>query len=147
MTVSTAIIIVYTLQRLHNFTHRLVISSLTKRLEVSILPNVHFLWCTTRRSPRRACHEMQPIKLFKKIPAAKLVTCIIFAGFKILLKLGCYTRPSSWVTSSPPSRQPWSRGERFQPSGYIATSAYWAHNTSMRLIRLILARGGQLISP
>jgi hypothetical protein len=30
MTVSTAIMIVYTLQRLHNFTHRLVISSLAK---------------------------------------------------------------------------------------------------------------------
>jgi hypothetical protein len=27
----------------------------------------------------------------------------------------------------PPMRQPWSRGEQFQPSGYIATSAYWAH--------------------
>jgi hypothetical protein len=24
-------------------------------------------------------------------------------------------------------RQHWSRGERFQPSGYIATSAYWVH--------------------
>jgi hypothetical protein len=51
MTMSIAIMIVYTLQRLHNITHRLVISSLAKRLEVSILPNVHFLWCTTRRSP------------------------------------------------------------------------------------------------
>jgi cell division protein ZapA (FtsZ GTPase activity inhibitor) len=30
MTVITAIMIVYTLQRLHNFTHRLVISSLAK---------------------------------------------------------------------------------------------------------------------
>jgi hypothetical protein len=26
---------------------------------------------------------------------------------------------------SPPSRQPWSRRERFQPSGYTAISAYW----------------------
>ncbi len=51
MTVSTAIMTVYTLQMLHNFTHTLVISSLAKRLKVSILPNVHFLWCTTRRSP------------------------------------------------------------------------------------------------
>jgi hypothetical protein len=42
---------VYTLQRLHNFTHRSVISSLAKRLKGSILPNVHFLWCTARRSP------------------------------------------------------------------------------------------------
>jgi hypothetical protein len=32
MTVSMAIMIVYTLQRLHNFTHRLVISLLAKRL-------------------------------------------------------------------------------------------------------------------
>jgi hypothetical protein len=52
MTVSTTIMTVYTLQRLHNITHRLVISSLAKRLEVSILPNVHFLWCTARRSPQ-----------------------------------------------------------------------------------------------
>jgi hypothetical protein len=28
---------------------------------------------------------------------------------------------------SPPSRQPWSRGERFWPSGYTATIAYWPH--------------------
>jgi hypothetical protein len=27
----------------------------------------------------------------------------------------------------PPSRQPGSRGERFRPSGYTATSVYWAH--------------------
>jgi hypothetical protein len=27
----------------------------------------------------------------------------------------------------PPSWQPWSRGERFWPSGYIATSTYWTH--------------------
>jgi hypothetical protein len=25
------------------------------------------------------------------------------------------------------SRQPWSRGERFRPSGHTATSTYWAH--------------------
>jgi predicted Zn-ribbon and HTH transcriptional regulator len=49
--VSRTIMTVYTLQRLHNFTIRLVISLLAKRLEVSILPNVHFLWCTTKRSP------------------------------------------------------------------------------------------------
>jgi hypothetical protein len=24
-------------------------------------------------------------------------------------------------------RQPWSRGKKFQPSGYTATSAYWTH--------------------
>jgi hypothetical protein len=38
MTVSTAVMTVYILQRLHNFTHRLVISSLAKRLKVSIFP-------------------------------------------------------------------------------------------------------------
>jgi hypothetical protein len=27
----------------------------------------------------------------------------------------------------PPMRQPWSKRERFQPSGYTTTSAYWAH--------------------
>jgi hypothetical protein len=42
----------------------------------------------------------------------------------------------------PPSRQPWSKEERFRPSGYTATSAYWAQNTSMRPVRSILARGG-----
>jgi hypothetical protein len=47
----------------------------------------------------------------------------------------------------PPSRQPWIRGDRFWPSGDTATSAYWTHNTSMRSIRSILARGGQPIGP
>jgi hypothetical protein len=47
----------------------------------------------------------------------------------------------------PPSRHPWSRGERFRPSGDTATLAYWAHNTSMRSIYSILARGAQHISP
>jgi hypothetical protein len=51
MTMSMTIMTVYTLYRLHNFIHRLVISSLSKRLEVSILPNVYFIWCTVRRSP------------------------------------------------------------------------------------------------
>jgi hypothetical protein len=52
MTVSTTIMTVYTLRRLHNVNHKLVISSLAKRLKVSILPNVHFLWCTAKRSPQ-----------------------------------------------------------------------------------------------
>jgi hypothetical protein len=47
----------------------------------------------------------------------------------------------------PPMRQPWSRGERFWPNGYTATSAYWAHITSMRSVRSILARGGQPNDP
>jgi hypothetical protein len=41
MTVSTAIMTIYTLQRLHNFTQRLVISSLAKRLE-----SLHLAQCT-----------------------------------------------------------------------------------------------------
>jgi hypothetical protein len=45
----------------------------------------------------------------------------------------------------PPMRQPWSRGERFRPNGYTATSAYWVHITSMRSVHSILARGGQPI--
>jgi hypothetical protein len=47
----------------------------------------------------------------------------------------------------PPMRQPWSRGERFRPNGYTATSAYWGHITSMRSVRSILAHGGQLNGP
>jgi hypothetical protein len=47
----------------------------------------------------------------------------------------------------PPSRQPWSRGERFQQSGYTATSTYWAQITSIRLVRSILTPGGQSIGP
>jgi hypothetical protein len=31
----------------------------------------------------------------------------------------------------PPMRQPWSRGERFRPNDYTATSTYWTHITSM----------------
>jgi hypothetical protein len=64
MTVSTAIMIVYPLQMLHNFTHRLVISSLTKRLKLSILPNVHFIWCTGRRSPHSFSHRFSAYKIF-----------------------------------------------------------------------------------
>jgi hypothetical protein len=64
MTVSMAIIIVYTLQRFHNFTHRWVISSLAKRLKVSILPNVHFLCCTARRSPHSFSQYFSARKIF-----------------------------------------------------------------------------------
>jgi hypothetical protein len=63
-TVSTAIMIVYTMQRLHNFTHLLVISSLAKRLKVSILPNIHFLWCTDRRSPHSFSQRFPACKIF-----------------------------------------------------------------------------------
>jgi hypothetical protein len=47
----------------------------------------------------------------------------------------------------PPMRQPCSRGEWFWPNGYTATSAYWAHITSMRSIRSILVHGGQPNGP
>jgi hypothetical protein len=47
----------------------------------------------------------------------------------------------------PPMQPPWSRGERFWPNYYTATSAYWAHITSMQSKRSILAREGQLIGP
>jgi hypothetical protein len=47
----------------------------------------------------------------------------------------------------PPMRQPWSRGVRFRCKGHIATSIYWAHITSMRSVRSILARGGQPNNP
>jgi hypothetical protein len=47
----------------------------------------------------------------------------------------------------PPMRQPWSRVERFWLSNYTATSAYWAHITSMRSVRSILAHRGQPNGP
>jgi hypothetical protein len=64
MIMSTAIMTVYTLQRLHNFTHRLLVSSLPKRLKVSILPNVHFLWCTARKSPHSLSQRFPTHKIF-----------------------------------------------------------------------------------
>jgi hypothetical protein len=47
----------------------------------------------------------------------------------------------------PPMRQPWSRGKKFWPNDYTATSDYWAHITSMRSVHSILAHGGQPIGP
>jgi hypothetical protein len=64
MIVSMAITTVDTLQRLHNFTHRLVISSLAKQLKVFNLPNVHFLCCTTRRSPHSFSQRFPARKIF-----------------------------------------------------------------------------------
>jgi hypothetical protein len=69
-----------------------------------------------------------------------------------------YTRKKSWQLKTDwPDRclgsphsfswQPWSRGERFRPSGCTATSVYWAHITSMLLVRSMLAHGGQPIGP
>jgi hypothetical protein len=46
----------------------------------------------------------------------------------------------------PPSRQPWSRGEMFQLSGYTATSTYWAHNTAYdRYIQYLLTGTNTLV--
>jgi hypothetical protein len=67
MTMSTAIMTVYTLQRLHNFTHRSMISSLAKRLKVSILPNIHFFWCTARRSPQSFIAFPNPQNIHTKV--------------------------------------------------------------------------------
>jgi hypothetical protein len=40
----------------------------------------------------------------------------------------------------PPSRQPWSRGERFWPSGYTATTAYSTHIPACdRYVQCLLA--------
>jgi hypothetical protein len=47
----------------------------------------------------------------------------------------------------PPMRQSWSRRKKFRLNGYIATSTYWAHITSMRSVRSILARRDQPIGP
>jgi hypothetical protein len=37
------------------------------------------------------------------------------------------TRPAVILGHLRPSAQPWSRGERFWPSGYTTTLSYWAH--------------------
>jgi hypothetical protein len=47
----------------------------------------------------------------------------------------------------PPMRQPWSRGERFRPNYYTATSAYWDYITNMRSVHSILVHGGQPNGP
>jgi hypothetical protein len=97
MTVSTAIMTVYTLQRLHNFTHMLVISSLAKRLKVSILPNIHFLWCTARRSP----HSFSQCFPARKIFTLRFHHC----GSHILQSPPLVSRLGDKPTSSPKSRK------------------------------------------
>jgi hypothetical protein len=37
--------------------------------------------------------------------------------------------------------------QKFRPSGYIATLACWAHNTSMQSVSSILAHRGQPMGP
>jgi hypothetical protein len=96
-TVSTDIMTVYTLQTLHNFTHRLVISSLAKRLKVSILPNVHFLSCTARRSP----HSFS-----QRLPARKILTLRFHCcGSHILQRLPLVPSLGDKLTPSPKSRK------------------------------------------
>jgi hypothetical protein len=97
LTVSTAIMIVYTLQRLHNFTHRLVISSLAKWLKVSILPNVHFHWSTPRRSPQ---------SFSERFPARKIFTLRLHrCGRCILQRPPLVLRLGDIPTPSPKSRK------------------------------------------
>jgi hypothetical protein len=64
MTMSMTIMAVYTLHMLHIFAHMLVISSLAIRLKISILPNVDFLWCMTRRSPHSFLQHFLAHKIF-----------------------------------------------------------------------------------
>jgi hypothetical protein len=46
----------------------------------------------------------------------------------------------------PPSQQPWSRGERFRPSGYTVTSAYWDHIPSCdRYVQCLLVGANSLV--
>jgi hypothetical protein len=97
MTVSTGIMTVYTLQRLHKFTHKLVISSLAKRLKVSILPNVRFLWCTARRSP----HSFSQCFLARKIFTLRFYHC----GSHILQRPPLVPTLGDKPTPSPKSRK------------------------------------------
>jgi hypothetical protein len=97
MAVSTTIMIVYTLKRMHNFTHRLVNSSLAKRLKVSILPNIHFLWCTAWRSPH---------SLSQRFPACKIFTLRFHrCGSHILQRPPLVPRLGDKPTPSPKSRK------------------------------------------
>jgi hypothetical protein len=57
-------------------------------------------------------------------------------------------QPSSWTTSFPlPHDSLGVGGERFRPSEYTTTLAYWAHNTSIRSVRSILDHGYQPLGP
>jgi hypothetical protein len=97
MTVSMAIMTIYTLQRLHNFTHRLVISSLAKRLKISILPNVHFLRCTTMRLPHSLSQRFSARKIF----TLRFYCC----GSHILQRHPLVPRLGDKPTPSPKSRK------------------------------------------
>jgi hypothetical protein len=97
MTISMTIMTVYTLQRLHNFTNKLVISSLAKRLKASIFPNVHFLWCTARRSPN---------SFSQCFPAHKIFTLRFHrCGSHILQRPPLVPRLGDKPTPSPKSRK------------------------------------------
>jgi hypothetical protein len=86
MTLSTTIKIVYTLQKLHNFTHRLVILSPVG--DISLLPNIHFIRCTARRSPqsisqcfsarrtgKTMCYSTEPTHISHVLYVVNMVTC------------------------------------------------------------------------
>jgi hypothetical protein len=79
------------------FTHRSVISSLAKRLKVSIFSNVHFLWCTTKRSP----HSFS-----QRFPAHKIFTLRFHCcGSRILWRPPLVPRLGDKPTPSPKSRK------------------------------------------
>jgi hypothetical protein len=97
ITRSTTMKIVYTLQRVHGFTYGLVISSLAKRLKVSILPNVHLLWCTMRISQQ---------SFSQHFPAHKIFTLWFYhCGSHILQMPPLVPRLGNKPTSSPKSRK------------------------------------------
>jgi hypothetical protein len=100
MTMSIAIKTVYTLQRLHNFTHRLVNSLLAKRLKVSILSNAHFLWCTARRSPHSSSQRFPVHKIFTL--RFHSCGCHILKRPPLVLRLGDKPTPSSESKKSHP---------------------------------------------
>jgi hypothetical protein len=78
-------------------THKLVISSLAKRLKVFILPNVHFLWCMTRRSPH---------SLSQRFPARKILKLRFHrCGSRILQRPPLVPRLGDKLTPSPKSRK------------------------------------------
>jgi hypothetical protein len=108
MTVSMTIMTVYTLQRLHNFNHRLVISWLATRLKVSILPNVHFLWCTARRSP----HSLSQCFPAYKMSALRFHRCgLVISWLATRLKVSILPNVDFlWCTAR---RSPHSLSQRF----------------------------------
>jgi hypothetical protein len=80
-------------------------------------PGVRFPWAV----PVRDNHSLAPMKL-KQAPTPRRS-----------LDNQRHTGPVVVLGGliPPPLRQLWSRRKKFRPNGYIATSAYWTHITSM----------------